>query len=110
MLSLLLAMSVAIETPRIVTLPKRARPAASAAVRKRAARRAPARPINNAKLCVTGSCTPVATSPYRLTGADDTRFSGKLDVVNKQTRMACGVQGAPVCPGRGTELVSAPID
>lgn len=109
MLSLLLAMSAAVETPRVVTLPKRARPA-TMVVRKRTVRRAPTKRVRNAKLCVTGSCLPAATSPYRLTGIVEPRYSGKLDVVAKQTRMACGVQGAPVCPGRGTELVSTPID
>lgn len=116
MLSLLLAMSAAIETPRMVTLPARARPVAAqvrhraAPGRKRTARRAPATRVRSAKLCVTGSCTPAAASPYRLTGLTEPRFSGKLDAVAKQTRMACGVQGAPVCPSRGAELVSAPID
>ncbi|ODP39663.1 hypothetical protein [Sphingomonas turrisvirgatae] len=111
MLTLLLAMSAAVETPRIVTLPKRARPAATASVRKRApvrqARKAPAR---TAKLCVTGSCTPAAASPYRLTDTSEARFNGKLDIVGKQTKMACGVQGAPVCPARGAQLTSVPID
>lgn len=108
MLSLLLAMSAAVDTPRVVTLPKRARPAVAVApVRKRAARRAPA---VSAKLCVTGSCTPAAASPYRLTGITGAGYSGKLDVVDKQSRMACGVVGAPVCPGRGTKLVTEAID
>lgn len=109
MLSLLLAMSATVETPRVVTLPNRARPAATS-VRKRAVRRAPVKRVRSAKLCVTGSCQPIAASPYRLTGIVEPRYSGKLDAVAKQTRMACGVQGAPVCPGRGTELVSTPID
>lgn len=112
MFSLLLAMSAAVETPRIVTLPKRARPATI--VRKRApvrqARRAPAKPVRGPTLCVTGSCTPAAASPYRLTDTNEVRFNGKLDVLGKQTKMACGVQGAPVCPGRGTQLTSVPID
>lgn len=106
MLSLLLAMTAAVEAPRIVTLPKRARPAA-VAVRKRAA---PVKRARSAKLCVTGACTPAAPSRYRLTGMSEPRFNGKLDTVAKQNRMACGIQGAPVCPGRGTELVSTPID
>lgn len=111
MLSLLLAMSAAVETPRVetprvVTLPKQARPAA--VVRKRAVRKT--KRARSAKLCVTGSCTPQAASPYRLTGIVEPRYSGKMDVVAKDSRMACGIQGAPVCPGRGTRLVSAPID
>lgn len=109
MLSLLLAMSAAVETPRVVTLPKRARPAA-AMVRKRTARKAPVKRVRSAKLCVTGHCMPAAASPYRLTGVVEPKFSGKMDAVAKQTRMACGIQGAPVCPGRGTEVVSTPID
>lgn len=108
MLSLLLAMAAAVETPRVVTLPKRARPAATA--RKRTARAAPAKRVHSAKLCVTGRCTPAAPSAFRLTGLVESRFDGKLDTVAKQNRMACGIQGAPVCPGRGTRLVSAPID
>lgn len=113
MFSLLLAMSAAVETPRIVTIPKRARPAATAPVRKRAvrqARKVPAKPLRTAKLCVTGSCTPAAASPYRLTDSSEARFNGKLDVVGKQTKMACGVQGAPICPSRGAQLTSMPID
>ncbi|MCP3729719.1 hypothetical protein M9978_04685 [Sphingomonas sp. MG17] len=109
MLSLLLALSAAVDTPRVVTLPKRARPAA-VVVRKRTVRRAPVKRMRSAKLCVTGKCLPAAESPYRLTGLIEPKFSGKLDAVAKQTKMACGVQGAPVCPSKGAELVSAPID
>lgn len=109
MLSLLLAMTAAVETPRIVTLPKRARPAATQS-RRPIARKVPTRPVRSAKICVTGTCTAAAASPYRLTGLVEPRYSGKLDVVAKDSRMACGIQGAPVCPGRGTKLVTAPID
>lgn len=109
MLSLLLAMTAVVETPLIVTLPKRARPAA-AQVRRQAARKAPARRVRNANMCVTGSCTPASPSRYRLSGVAEPRFNGKLDVVAKDTRMACGVIGAPVCPSRGTQLVATPVD
>jgi hypothetical protein len=114
MLTLLLAVSAAVETPRIVTIPKRARPAVTASTRKRAAarpaRKAPAKVARMTKLCVTGNCTPAAASPYRLADTGEVRFNGKLDVVGKETRMKCGIEGAPVCPSRARQLTSVPID
>ena len=109
MLSLLLALSIAGEPPRIVTLPKRARPAAT--VRKRAAaRKVGRRPLPQpAKLCLTGTCAASAAPGDRLTGVTDPGHSGKLDVV-KSTGMPCGVQGAPVCPRKGQELLHTRID
>jgi CelD/BcsL family acetyltransferase involved in cellulose biosynthesis len=108
MLTLLLAVSAAVETPRIVTIPKRARPAVTASTRKRAAarpaRKAPAKVARMTKLCVTGNCTPAAASPYRLAHTGEVRFNGK------QTRMKCGIEGAPVCPSRARQLTSVPID
>lgn len=107
MLSLLLALSVAGE-PRIVTLPKRARPAAT--VRKRASRKVARRPLPQpAKLCLTGTCTASAAPGYRLTGVTTPERSGKMDVV-RSTGMPCGVQGAPVCPKKGQELLATGID
>ena len=108
MLSLLLALSVAGDPPKIVTLPKRARPAA--VVRKRATRKIARRPLPQpASLCVTGAFTQSAGPGYRLTGVTAARHSGKMDVV-KSTCMPCGVQGAPVCPQKGQELLSTRID
>lgn len=107
MLSLLLALSVAGE-PRIVTLPKRARPAAT--VRKRAPRKVARRTLPQpAKLCLTGACTASAAPGYRLTGVTTSERSGKMDVV-RSTGMPCGVQGAPVCPKKGQELLATGID
>ena len=106
-MSLLLALSVAGE-PRIVTLPKRARPTAT--VRKRSARKVARRALPQpAKLCVTGSCSVSAAPGYRLTGVTTTEHSGKMDVV-RSTGMPCGVQGAPVCPKKGQEVLSTHID
>ncbi|HEY0623033.1 hypothetical protein [Sphingomonas sp.] len=108
MLSLLLALSVAGEPPRIVTLPRRARPAA--VVRKRAARKPVRRPLPQpATLCLTGTCTRSAAPGDRLTGPTAPERSGKMDVV-RSTGMPCGVQGAPVCPKKGQELLSTRID
>lgn len=108
MLSLLLALSVAGEAPRVVTLPKRARPAA--AMRKRAPRKAMRKPApRQVKLCLTGACTPVAGANYRLTGTAAPAWSGKLDVVRSKG-VPCGVQGAPVCPAKGSPLVRTNID
>jgi hypothetical protein len=104
MLALLFALSVAGDPPRVVTLPRRARPAAS--VRKRMARKPAPQQV---KLCLTGSCTAVAGTSYRLTGANAPAWSGKMDVV-KSAGMPCGVQGAPVCPRKGQELLSTRID
>lgn len=108
MLSLLLALSVAGE-PRIVTLPKRARPAAT--VRKRPARKVARRMLlpQPAKLCLTGTCSVSAAPGYRLTGVTTPERSGKMEVV-RSTGLACGVQGAPVCPKKGQELLSTGID
>jgi len=108
MLSLLLALSVAGEPPKIVTLPKRARPAAT--VRKRVPRKIVRRPLPQpAKLCVTGTCSQSAAPGDRLTGLTTTEHSGKMDVV-RSTGIPCGVQGAPVCPKKGQELLSTRID
>ena len=108
MLTLLFALSVAGDPPRVVTLPRRARPAAT--VRKRTARKIARKPApQQVTLCVTGSCTPVAGTSYRLTGANAPAWSGKMDVV-KSAGMPCGVQGAPVCPRKGQELLSTRID
>lgn len=108
MLSLLLALSVAGEPPKIVTLPKRARPVAS--VRKRGARKVAARPLPQpAKLCVTGTCSQSAAPGYRLTGVTTSEHSGKMDVV-RSSGLPCGVHGAPVCPKKGQELLHTRID
>lgn len=108
MLSLLLALGVAGEPPKIVTLPRRARPAAT--VRKRLARKPAPRPLPQpAELCVTGTCSQSAAPGDRLTGATAHAWSGKMDVV-RSTGMPCGVQGAPVCPRKGQELLSTRID
>jgi len=108
MLSLLLALSVAGEPPKIVTLPKRARPAV--AVRKRAARKPVRRSLPQpAALCVTGSCSRSAAPGDRLTGVTTREHSGKMDVV-RSAGMPCGVQGAPVCPKKGQELLHTRID
>ena len=108
MLSLLLALSVAGEPPKIVTLPKRARPAA--VVRKRTARKVARRTMPQPAMpCLTGTCTQSAAPGYRLTGASSVEHSGKMDVV-KSTGIPCGVQGAPVCPRKGQELLHTRID
>ena len=106
-LSLVLALSVAGE-PRIVTLPKRARPVA--VVRKRSPRKLARRPLPQpAKLCLTGTCSRSAAPGYRLTGVTGAERSGKMDVV-RSTGLPCGVQGAPVCPRKGQELLATGID
>lgn len=108
MLSLLLVLSVAGEPPKIVTLPKRARPAIT--VRKRTERKAVGRTLPQpAKFCLTGTCTQSAAPGYRLTGVTGTQRSGKMEVV-KSAGMPCGVQGAPVCPRKGQELLHTRID
>ncbi|WP_447728168.1 hypothetical protein [Sphingomonas koreensis] len=108
MLSLLLALSVSGEPPRIVTLPKRARPAAT--VRKRSARKVAPRVLPQpARLCLTGTCSRSAAPGYRLTSVATPERSGKMDVV-KSTGLPCGVQGAPVCPRKGQELLATSID
>eukprot|EP01136_Pigoraptor_vietnamica_P025560 Opistho-1_new@7052 len=107
LLSLLLALSVAGE-PRIVTLPKRARPTAT--VRKRSARKVARRPLPQpAKLCLTGTCSQSAAPGHRLTGITPSEHSGKMDVV-RSTGLPCGVQGAPVCPNKGREVLTTGID
>ncbi|PKP93386.1 MAG: hypothetical protein CVT77_05890, partial [Alphaproteobacteria bacterium HGW-Alphaproteobacteria-16] len=62
MLTWLMAMSVAAETPKIVTLPKRARPAATVPVgkpRKATGRKAAAPPpVRMSGTCLTGACKP----------------------------------------------------
>lgn len=108
MLSLLLALSVAGEPPKLVTLPRRARPAA--VVRKRPARKLVRRALPQpAAMCLTGTCTQSAAPGYRLAGTSRFERSGKMDVV-KSTGLPCGVQGAPVCPKKGTRLVNTRLD
>lgn len=108
MLSLLLALSVAGEPPRVVALPKRAQPAAT--VRKRVTRKAVRKPApRQVSLCLTGACTRSAAPGYRLMDTAAPAWSGKMDVV-KSTGVPCGVQGAPVCPKKGRELPRTSID
>lgn len=113
MLTWLMAMSVAAETPKIVTLPKRARPVATVPVRKprKATKRKAAAPppVRMTGTCLTGVCKPDVTDRYRVTAAGGADFSGKMDVM-KPAGVPCGVQGAPVCPSKGRELVHTPID
>ncbi len=102
------SMSVAGEAPRVVTLPKRARPAAVA--RKRSARRAPRRiAARSIKPCLTGTCSPVVASSDRLGDTGTPEWSAKMDVV-KSAGVPCGVQGAPVCPSKGRALVRTSVD
>lgn len=108
MLTLLIALSVTGEPPRMVALPKRARQAA--AVRRRAVGKAPPRLLPQpAKFCLTGTCTPSIETSYRLTGPRAPAWSAKMDVV-KPTGVPCGLQGAPVCPKKGRRLLHASID
>lgn len=46
---------------------------------------------------------------YRLTDLPSEKVDGK-DLAVRNTGMACGVVGAPVCPSKGTALVKTPID
>jgi hypothetical protein len=108
MLTLLIALSVAGEPPRVVTLPRRQMRVA--AVRKRVARKPVPRVLPRpSQLCVTGSCTPAIETSYRLTGSPAAAWSAKMDVV-KSTGVPCGLQGAPVCPKKGRRLLHASID
>lgn len=108
MLTLFIALSVAGEPPKPVTLPRRARQAV--AVRKRAVRKPPPRQLPQpAQLCLTGACTPSIQTSYRLTGQSAPAWSAKMDVV-KSTGLPCGLQGAPVCPKKGRRLLHASID
>lgn len=108
MLTLLIALSVASEPPRVVSLPRRQ--VRVATVRKRAPRKpAPRMLPRPSQLCVTGSCTAAIETSYRLTGASGPAWSAKMDVV-KSTGVPCGLQGAPVCPKKGRRLLHASID
>lgn len=108
MLTLLIALSVAAEPARVVTLPRRQMRVAT--VRKRAARKPVARVLPRpSQLCVTGACTPAIETSYRLTGSSAVGWSAKMDVV-KSTGVPCGLQGAPVCPKKGRRLLHASID
>lgn len=107
MLTLLFALSVASEPPRVVTLPRQAR---AATTRKRPARTPAPRILPQpSQLCVTGSCTPAVETSYRLTGPRAAAWSAKMDVV-KSTGVPCGLQGAPVCPKKGRRFLHASID
>ena len=46
---------------------------------------------------------------YRLTDLPSEKVDGK-DLAVRNTGLACGTTGAPVCPSKGTQLVKAPID
>ncbi|WP_343520886.1 hypothetical protein [Sphingomonas sp.] len=108
MLTLLIALSVASEPPRVVTLPRRQ--VRVATVRKRAPRKPAARALPQpAQLCVTGSCAPAIETSYRLTGSSAVGWSPKMDVV-RSTGVPCGLQGAPVCPKKGRRFLQASID
>lgn len=45
---------------------------------------------------------------YRLTGLPSEKVDGK-DLAVRNTGLACGVVGAPVCPSKGTKLVKAAV-
>ncbi|MCW4462828.1 hypothetical protein OK349_14010 [Sphingomonas sp. BT-65] len=107
MLTLLIALSVASEPPRVVTLPRQAR---TAAIRTRTARKPIPRVLPRpSQLCVTGSCSHATDTSYRFIGAVSPAWSAKMDVV-KSTGVPCGLQGAPVCPKKGRRLLHASID
>lgn len=46
---------------------------------------------------------------YRLTGLPSERVDGK-DLAVRSTGMACETTGAPVCPSKGTKLLTANPD
>ncbi|MBX3563143.1 MAG: hypothetical protein KF730_01070 [Sphingomonas sp.] len=46
---------------------------------------------------------------YRLTDLPSEKVDGK-NLAVRNTGMACGVVGAPVCPSKGKTLVTAPLD
>jgi hypothetical protein len=46
---------------------------------------------------------------YRLTDVRSERIDGK-DLAVRNTGMACGTTGAPVCPSKGTKLVATRLD
>lgn len=101
MLTLLIALSVAGVAPQAATLPKKAR---ATAARKRTAPKAAVRALPQpANLCLTGSCTPVVETSYRLTSQRAPEWSAKMDAV-RSTGLPCGLLGAPVCPKRGKRL------
>lgn len=107
MLTLLIALSVASEPLRVVTLPRQAR---ATALRKRTARKPAPRILPRpSQLCVTGNCSPAIETSYRFTGPSTTAWSAKMDVV-KPTGVPCGLQGAPVCPKKGRQFLHASID
>ena len=107
MLTLLIALSVASEPPRVVTLPRQVR---TTTARKRVARKSAPRVIPRpSQLCLTGSCSPAVETSYRFTGPSGAAWSAKMDVV-KSTGVPCGLQGAPVCPKKGRRLLYASID
>lgn len=45
---------------------------------------------------------------YRLTDLPSEKVDGK-DLAVRDTGMACETTGAPVCPSKGTKLVSTPL-
>ena len=46
---------------------------------------------------------------FRLTDLPDEKPDGKLLAV-RNTGMACGLTGAPVCPSKGMPVVKAPLE
>ena len=58
---------------------------------------------------------PIVAAPrdpndrFRLTDLPDETPNGKLLAV-RNTGMACGINGAPVCPSKGMPVVKAPLD
>ncbi len=46
---------------------------------------------------------------YRIGETASDRIDGK-DVAVRQTGLACGTTGAPVCPSNGTQVVKAALD
>ena len=46
---------------------------------------------------------------FRLTGLPEEKPNGKLLAV-RNTGMACGLTGAPVCPSNGMPIIKAPLE
>ena len=71
--------------------------------------RVPARARPGATRIPVAAVSKAPDVRYRLTDLPSEKVDGK-DLAVRNTGMACGTTGAPVCPSKGTKLVTTPID
>ena len=104
---LILAIALSAVSPAPLPETQRARRAATTKVVRT---RVPARAQpGKVRLPIVTATTRDPNDRYRLTDLPDETPNGKMLAV-RNTGMACGLTGAPVCPSKGTPVLRAPLE